>query len=217
MSPLLRPWKRRKGAKSCFAGAGPYASLPGRRGIVCTERAGHRAGRNLMSQSRITRREVNLGLAAASTVFIGTGRARAADFTLKHNHNLPVDSPLHKRATEMWAAVKAETNGRVDVQITRGGDGGAGQARRRRARLHDARRQRARLARARPSTCRRRPTRSRTRPRSMPRSTATSAPICARKRWPRASMRFPADASRTACIRSRPPTSRSAPPPTCAA
>jgi len=78
-----------------------------------------------MSQSRITRREVNLGLAAATTVFIGTGRARAADFTLKHNHNLPVESPLHKRATEMWAAVKAETNGRVDVQITRGGEGGA--------------------------------------------------------------------------------------------
>ena len=78
-----------------------------------------------MSQSRITRRQVNLGIAAATTVFIGTGRARAADFTLKHNHNLPTDSPLHKRATEMWAAVKAETNGRVDVQITRGGEGGA--------------------------------------------------------------------------------------------
>ena len=78
-----------------------------------------------MSQSRITRREANLGLAAATTLFIGTGRARAADFTLKHNHNLPTDSPLHKRATEMWAVVKAETNGRVDVQITRGGEGGA--------------------------------------------------------------------------------------------
>ena len=78
-----------------------------------------------MAQSRITRREAGLGLAAAGTVFIATGRARAADFSLKHNHNLPVESPLHKRATEMWAAVKAETNGRVDVQITRGGEGGA--------------------------------------------------------------------------------------------
>ena len=78
-----------------------------------------------MSQSRITRREVSFGLAAATTVYIGTGRARAADFTLQHNHNLPVESPLHKRATEMWAAIKAETNGRVDVTITRGGEGGA--------------------------------------------------------------------------------------------
>ena len=78
-----------------------------------------------MSQSRITRREVSLGLAAATTVYIGTGRARAADFALQHNHNLPVESPLHKRATEMWAAIKAETNGRVDVTITRGGEGGA--------------------------------------------------------------------------------------------
>jgi tripartite ATP-independent transporter DctP family solute receptor len=77
-----------------------------------------------MSPTRITRRQASLGLAAASTVFIGTGRARAADFTLRHNHNLPVESPLHKRATEMWAAVKAETSGRVDVQITRGGDAG---------------------------------------------------------------------------------------------
>ena len=63
-----------------------------------------------MSQCRITRREASLGLAAASTVFIGTGRARAAEFALKHNHNLPVESPLHKRATEMWAAIKAETS-----------------------------------------------------------------------------------------------------------
>ena len=76
-------------------------------------------------QSKITRRQVNLGLAAAGTVFIGTGRARAAAFSLRHNHNLPVESPLHKRATEMWAAIRTETNGRVDVQITRGGEGGA--------------------------------------------------------------------------------------------
>ena len=77
-----------------------------------------------MAKGGITRRQVNVGIAAATTVFIGTGRTRAADFTLKHNHNLPTDSPLHKRATEMWAAIRAETNGRVDVQITRGGDAG---------------------------------------------------------------------------------------------
>jgi tripartite ATP-independent transporter DctP family solute receptor len=45
---------------------------------------------------------------------------RAAEITLKHSHNLPLDSPLHKRATEMWAAIGAATNGRVAVEIERG-------------------------------------------------------------------------------------------------
>jgi TRAP-type C4-dicarboxylate transport system substrate-binding protein len=56
------------------------------------------------------------GIAAATTVFIGTGRARAADFTLKHNHNLPTDSPLAQARDRDVGGVKAETNGRVDVQ-----------------------------------------------------------------------------------------------------
>jgi tripartite ATP-independent transporter DctP family solute receptor len=73
--------------------------------------------------SHITRRQASVGLAAATTVFIGRSRARAADFTLRHSHNLPVESPLHKRATEMWAAIKAASNGRVDVTIARGGGG----------------------------------------------------------------------------------------------
>ena len=42
-------------------------------------------------------------------------RIQAADFKLRQFHNQPADSPLHKRLVEMWAAVKAETNGRVDV------------------------------------------------------------------------------------------------------
>jgi tripartite ATP-independent transporter DctP family solute receptor len=70
-----------------------------------------------------TRRHVNFGLAAASGLILAPRSARAADFTLRHSHGLPVESPLHKRALEMWAAVRAETGGRVDVQITR--DGGA--------------------------------------------------------------------------------------------
>jgi tripartite ATP-independent transporter DctP family solute receptor len=40
---------------------------------------------------------------------------RAADFKLRQFHNQPSDSPLHKRLVEMWAAVKTETGGRVDV------------------------------------------------------------------------------------------------------
>jgi len=69
-----------------------------------------------------TRRHVNFGLAAASGLILTPRYARAADFTLRHSHGLPVDSPLHKRALEMWAAIRAETGGRVDVQITRNGD-----------------------------------------------------------------------------------------------
>jgi len=67
--------------------------------------------------SRFSRRQVNAALAGGAALILTRGRARAADFTLKHSHNLPEDSPLHKRAVQMWAAVKAETNGRVDVQI----------------------------------------------------------------------------------------------------
>src|SRR5262249_46718746 len=65
----------------------------------------------------ITRRHVNLGLAAAAGGLTVFTRARAAEINLKHSHNLPEDSPLHKRATELWAAVRAETGGKVDVQI----------------------------------------------------------------------------------------------------
>src|SRR5689334_22939245 len=75
-----------------------------------------------MIRSALTRRQMNLGLAASGITLI-TRKTRAAEITLKHNHNLPVESPLHKRASEMWAAIKAETNGRVDVQISRGDAG----------------------------------------------------------------------------------------------
>jgi tripartite ATP-independent transporter DctP family solute receptor len=44
--------------------------------------------------------------------------ARAADFSMKQYHNQPVEAPLHKRLTEMWAAVAKETRGRVQVIIT---------------------------------------------------------------------------------------------------
>jgi TRAP-type transport system periplasmic protein len=44
-----------------------------------------------------------------------TRSIRAAGFKLRQFHNQPADSPLHKRLVEMWAAVKSETGGRVDV------------------------------------------------------------------------------------------------------
>jgi len=62
-----------------------------------------------------------------------TRPAQGADFELRQFHNQPSDSPLHKRLSEMWAAVKDETGGRVQVQTFRtnnqipGGDPAAAQ------------------------------------------------------------------------------------------
>ncbi len=78
-----------------------------------------------MTRANFTRREFNLGFAAAAAgITVFTRRARAADIVLTHAHNLPVESPLHKRASQMWAAVNADTNGKVEVRIDRGGDSG---------------------------------------------------------------------------------------------
>ena len=47
---------------------------------------------------------------------------------MRQFHNQPAESPLHKSLLTMWAAVKEETHGRVDVQTfaendhTAGGD-----------------------------------------------------------------------------------------------
>jgi len=75
-----------------------------------------------MAESVFTRRHVSFGLADAGGMMLVPRRARAADFTLRHQHGLPEDSPLHRRALQMWAAIRTETGGRVDVQITRDGN-----------------------------------------------------------------------------------------------
>lgn len=59
---------------------------------------------------------------AASAVLGGVGapfvaRAAQAEFTYKFANNLPDSHPLNTRAKEMSAAIKTETNGRVDVQV----------------------------------------------------------------------------------------------------
>lgn len=57
-------------------------------------------------------------LVAAGTVgspFVA--RAQQAEFTYKYANNLPVTHPMNIRAQEMAAAIKAETNGRFDLQI----------------------------------------------------------------------------------------------------
>ncbi len=70
-----------------------------------------------MSGSSITRRRFALGVAAVGGVLLATRRAPAVDFPMRQYHNQPTDSPLHKRLTQMWDAVKVETNGRVQVEI----------------------------------------------------------------------------------------------------
>src|ERR1044071_5485179 len=67
-------------------------------------------------------RRTLLKASAASAVLGGIGaplvaRAQTAEFTYKYANNLPDSHPLNSRAKEMAAAIKAETNGRVDLQI----------------------------------------------------------------------------------------------------
>jgi tripartite ATP-independent transporter DctP family solute receptor len=75
-------------------------------------------GDDQMSFSRRTL----LKASAAATVLGGVAapfvaRAEQAEFTYKYANNLPDGHPLNARAKEMSAAIKAETNGRVDLQI----------------------------------------------------------------------------------------------------
>src|SRR6201747_3179819 len=61
--------------------------------------------------------------ASAATVAMGSlgapfvARAQAAEFTYKYANNLPDGHPMNARAKEMAVAIKAETNGRFDLQI----------------------------------------------------------------------------------------------------
>src|SRR5438093_7941776 len=63
-----------------------------------------------------------LKASAAAAVLGGIGaplvaRAQTAEFTYKYANNLPDGHPMNARAKEMAAAIKAETNGRFDIQI----------------------------------------------------------------------------------------------------
>jgi len=69
----------------------------------------------------LSRRAMLKGSATA-VVLGGVGapfvaRAQSAEFSYKYANNLPDSHPLNTRAKEMAAAIKAETNGRFDLQI----------------------------------------------------------------------------------------------------
>ncbi|MCA0245450.1 MAG: TRAP transporter substrate-binding protein [Proteobacteria bacterium] len=68
---------------------------------------------------KVSRRTL-LGTSAFATAAIAApwvARAQSAEFTYKYANNLPVAHPMNVRAKEMADAIKAETNGRVEIQI----------------------------------------------------------------------------------------------------
>jgi TRAP-type transport system periplasmic protein len=68
------------------------------------------------SPNNISRRDFHASATGGLIVICRT--ARAADFSMRQYHNQPIEAPLHKRLTEMWAAIEKETRGRVRVTIT---------------------------------------------------------------------------------------------------
>jgi tripartite ATP-independent transporter DctP family solute receptor len=55
--------------------------------------------------------------AALGSIGIVARPARAAQWTYKYASNLPIEHPLNVRMRECWDAVRAQTGGRLDVQV----------------------------------------------------------------------------------------------------
>jgi tripartite ATP-independent transporter DctP family solute receptor len=80
-----------------------------------------RKKQNREAPMSVTRRTL-LKASAAATLAGGVtmpfvARAQQAEFTYKYANNLPDTHPMNVRAREMAAAIKAETNGRFDLQV----------------------------------------------------------------------------------------------------
>lgn len=67
-----------------------------------------------MASSFVSRRTFAAGSAA---LLAGMSATYSAERELRQFHNQTAESPLHKRLTEMWAAVARETQGRVRVKV----------------------------------------------------------------------------------------------------
>ncbi len=74
------------------------------------------SGDSKKASSAVTRRHFTRSILTAGGILLVSRGSRAADWKMRQFHNQPAESPLHKRLMEMWAAVKSETGGRVDVQ-----------------------------------------------------------------------------------------------------
>ena len=67
---------------------------------------------------KLSRRTLIAGTSAAALVLtFKTALAQKAEFIYKYANNLPVSHPMNIRAKEMADAIRAETRGRVDIQI----------------------------------------------------------------------------------------------------
>jgi tripartite ATP-independent transporter DctP family solute receptor len=71
-----------------------------------------------MARRNLTRRSfvVNSTLGVAS-LLVRPARASVATYHFTQYHNQPAASSLHRRLVEMWAAIRAETRGRVEAQV----------------------------------------------------------------------------------------------------
>ncbi|HEY8566204.1 MAG TPA: TRAP transporter substrate-binding protein [Beijerinckiaceae bacterium] len=69
--------------------------------------------------TQLTRRTLLAGTGAATLAVSApwVARAQSAEFTYKYANNLPLPHPMNVRAREMADAIKAETKGRVEIQI----------------------------------------------------------------------------------------------------
>src|SRR5688572_18325001 len=58
-----------------------------------------------------------LSTVAAAPLVLTHARAQTPQFRLIQYHNQNADSSLHRRITEMWAAIQKETGGRVSAEV----------------------------------------------------------------------------------------------------
>src|ERR1700720_1239286 len=65
---------------------------------------------------RLSRRSLIAGATAGSAAVI-VRPLRAADYKFAQYHNQAADGTLHKNLVAMWAAVRAQTNGRVETEV----------------------------------------------------------------------------------------------------
>jgi TRAP-type transport system periplasmic protein len=88
----------------------------------CLLRRGRRARSRKVEGSimkvLVTRRSALLaGAAAGATVAVPWVTRAAPEFSLKYTNNVPVTHPLNVRAKEAMDRIKAQTNGRVEIEI----------------------------------------------------------------------------------------------------
>lgn len=69
-----------------------------------------------MTLPTLTRRSFVAGAALGTASLLGRS-VRAADHTFTQLHNQPAASSLHRRLVDMWAAIGAESGGRVETQV----------------------------------------------------------------------------------------------------